>query len=74
MNHNLIRNSDAWLSLKPLLENKITKAQGLLEDNLEIDKTNLLRGEIQAYRSLIREIEQDLTNHPGQPVPYGQEG
>lgn len=73
MSDRLIRNSDGWHLLKPELLKKIEKAQALLEDPSDIDRTNLLRGEIGAYRQLIRDIETVGIEHPAQPAGYGQD-
>lgn len=73
MSNKLIRNTDGWILVKRLLEEKIAKAQGLLELPSDIHQTDLLRGEIGAYRQLIRDIETVGTDHPGQPVGYGQD-
>ena len=67
-----IRGSSEWPLVKRYIDEKMEKAQALLEDSIDIDQTNLERGKIRAYRQMLRDIEQDLTNHPAQPVPYGQ--
>jgi hypothetical protein len=72
MSEKLIRNSEGWLAMKRLIEEKISKAQAMLEDPSDIERTNLLRGEIGAYRQMIRDVEEVRTDHPGQPVSYGQ--
>ena len=67
-----LKNSDGWFKLRRIIDDKIEKAIGQLELPSDIDRTNLLRGELGAYRQLIRDVEEDRSNHPGQPVSYGQ--
>lgn len=67
-----IRNSSEWPIMRRYINERIAVAQALLEDSIDIDQTNLERGKVRAYRQMLRDIEQDLINHPAQPVSYGQ--
>ena len=73
MTAKLIRNTEGWLLIRRMLDEKIEKAIGLIEQPSDIAQTNLLRGEILAYRQLIRDVEEVRTDHPGQAVGYGQD-
>lgn len=65
-----IKTSDGWIFMRRYIEAEINKSLSMLEETLDIDQTNLERGKIRAYRTMLRDVEQNLTDHPEQPVPY----